>query len=451
MLRKIIIVILFALMSSGLFSQQEKYDKQVDAGTYELYTKFEWNKLIDEANDAFDRGIDFYYLRIRTGIAYYANENYLSAIPQFEHSLMFRPADTVSLEYLYFSYLLSGNESEAMITGNKLPLSVKIRIKYSPPKFFKGAYTEGGYSYNRNQEKIKNRNMFGNGGRAAEQTVFENSTYINLSLMHSLGNRVSVFQGYNNISVKSTQQFAEQIMGKNDFEVKTNQNEYYINTNINAGKGFEFFAALHYLNVKSESVLLTVDTSVFPPIASFTLSANTSNQFAFASGLSKNIGHITAGYSVLFSNLNMAKQIQNTFTFVWYPLGNLNLYAVTNFIFHSNKKNYEKGFLTRGLLDVKAGVKAADKLWLEGVFTSGKLYNFSESNAFIVYNNIDKINYKLGANLIYVVSPRIELSARFQYMQQELYTLTHTSPTTYVITTDNFPIIKLIGGLKWTF
>jgi len=443
---KLVLTILFLSIGFTAFAQQGKYDASVDKKTYELFMKSNWGDLREVGNTAIENGIDFYYLRMRMGISYYQEKNYMSAVSHFEKAVVFSPKDSTALEYLYYSYLFSGQESEANILGKKLSASLRRKTGYTSPEFFKGIYTEGGYSYNNNYNSIKGNGIKGNQGIAGTQNVFKNETYINLSLMHSLGDRVSIFHGYNNIVVNSLRQYDEPIDGRKDFDVSVKQNEYYINLGIYLGKGYNLTTALHYLNVKLEDVLPPDLTN---PL--FTNYTTTTKEMVETFGITKRLGHTELGYSALLSNLNSGKQLQNTFTFIWYPLGNMNFYNVSNFIFHSNKSNDSSDNITRFIFDEKLGFKVSNKLWAEVVFTAGNLLNYSEGNAFIVYNTVDKIKYKAGFNLISPISKNLELSFRYLLLSQD-YDVTSTN-TSFITTTktNNLLIHKLIGGIKWTF
>lgn len=446
--RLIIIIFFLSLTISASFSAfaQEKYNAEIDKKTYDFYMKSKWKEVIDVGETALNSGLDFYYLRMRLGISFYQEENYMSAIPHFEKAVSFQPKDTLALEYLYYSYLFSGSKSEANILANKLSYSLKKKIGYTAPEFFTGAYTEGGYSFNQDYKGKKNNGFKGNQDISGTQNVFKNETYLNLSLIHSLGDRVSIFHGYNNIVVNSLRQFDDLAGVKKEFDASVKQSEYYFNLGIYMGKGFNFTGAIHYLNVKINDV--EPPDSLNLPFRNITTA---SKQLVGTIGISKRIGHTELGYSALVSNLNYGKQFQNTFTFVWYPLGNMNLYNVSNFVFHSNKANDSSDNVTRFIFDEKIGFKVAEKLWLEAVLTAGSIFNYSEGNAFIVYNNTDIIKYKVGFNIISPVSDNVELSFRYLLLSQDYDVTTTNSNNITTTKTNNILIHKLIGGIKWTF
>jgi len=107
MFRKIITIVLFsiALKLNGQMTGSFRY---ADSLTYTLYTEKHWNDLIKEGNRSLRDGYDYYYMRMRIGIAYYEKHNYVMSAIQFRKALVFNENDQIALEYLFYSYYLSG-------------------------------------------------------------------------------------------------------------------------------------------------------------------------------------------------------------------------------------------------------------------------------------------------------------------------------------------------------
>ena len=88
-MRKSINFLFFSLL---LFSikgiAQEKVDYQfIDSITYRYYLEKNWKELVDVSKTGLKNDIDYYYLRMRTGIAYFEQGNYLKAEKQFKKAL----------------------------------------------------------------------------------------------------------------------------------------------------------------------------------------------------------------------------------------------------------------------------------------------------------------------------------------------------------------------------
>jgi len=70
--------------------------------TYQLYNEENWYQLTEVGQEAVKNGLDYFYLRIRMGIAYFHLKNYRKAATHLEKALDFNGADASALEYLYF-------------------------------------------------------------------------------------------------------------------------------------------------------------------------------------------------------------------------------------------------------------------------------------------------------------------------------------------------------------
>jgi len=448
-----IIYILFVLLlfCDALNAQKKLTPKEVDAKTFTLYTSGKWDALKEECENAIDNDIDFFYLRLRAGIAYYNNTNYMSAIKHFEKAMEYNPTDLITMEYLYYSYLLSGRESDVLALISVMPYKLKKKLDVYN-KFVYGVYTEGGFTTNGDKSHQKLKNFISPPLIFNEQRLVDNETYISLNLKHQIGRRVKVFHGYNNISLSSVKQISEKTLGHNDFDLTTKQDEYYFNINFNLGSGFDLTTAVHYLHIRDEDVKVEYKNYVNPPLPVYAKVSEKTNDFVSFISLTKYFGHFKTGLKNSFSNLNKATQFQNTVQIVYFPFGNLNFYSVTDATLFSNE-DWGTGFKSNGILDQKAGLNIFDNLWIEGGYTFGYIYNFNESDAFIVFNNTDRISNRASINLIAPISRHIELSARYQYYNLEVTSFSNTEPNpdnTHKIFTNNINH-KIIGGLKWTF
>ena len=449
-MHKVVITILILLfVSVAMQAQPVLTQKEADTRTLSLYNSAKWSELISEGEEVIEKNIDFYYLRMRIGIAYYTKKDYMKAIEHFEKALKFNPVDLIAMEYLYYSYLFSGRESEALTLIYDMPFKLKKKLDVYP-KFMYGLYSEGGATANKDygvQKNVINTNL---PKIYNEQEVFNNGFYYSINLKHQLGKYVNMFHGYNTISVNTFDQIYDQNIGLRTFDLHSTQQEYYNNINFNLGDGYNLTPAFHYLRVKLDDVDLNYDHSVNPWIPLFTEVITTENDFVFSLSLSKFTGHFNFAFKNSVSNLNKATQTQNTLEMIFYPLGNLNLYTVTDATLFSNKDWGEKR-KSFGIVNQKIGLKTFNYLWMEAGFTFGNIFNFNEADAFIVYNNTNKYTNRLELNFIAPLTRNLELSLRYQRYQQEV-------PTTYYVTTKSGNTIlsnnihnKLIGGIKWTF
>jgi tetratricopeptide (TPR) repeat protein len=435
-------------------AQNNPGEKETDAKTYELYMQANWDELIEAGNKAIDSEIDFYFLRMRMGIAYYENQNFMSAAEHFKRAYEFSPKEPTVLEYLYWSLIFSGRDKEARALTSNIPQSLITKIGAKPDKLFSDVYTEGGLTYNADYNNQKKSN-FGNDTLIyGDKKLDKYLQYISFNIILTPLKRLTIFQGYNNINITSTKKFVSIGNSSSDFEISTKQNEYYLNAGYYAGSGFTLSGILHYLNVKVDDITANVNTQ--NGNITYSNMTTTLNNYVGLLSIEKSLNHFKFILGNSYSNLNNAKQIQNGLTIVYFPFGNLNLYSVTDLTLHSEKKDKGAGrtseaFMSRGLIKQEIGFKVIDKLWLEGFYFFGNGVNFHEDNAYVVFNSINTIKNRFGFNLLSSVSSNIQLSLRYQYYNQEVSELIYETSSSYKFLQKTNSFHKIIGSIKWTF
>jgi len=441
-------------MSLSAVAQISEEAKQTDIQTYELYTGAKWDELIDLGNKSISSGIDFYYLRMRLGIAYYSKKNYMSAAEHFKKALVYVPKDPSAYEYLYWSFVFSGREKEARVLSSEMPEKLFLSIGARPEKVIKDFYAEGSLMYN-GDYKGSTYSGFGTDTLIyGEQKPDKNSSYISLNFNIIPWKRLSILTGYNNINITSNKKIVSIGNAPENFEVSTIQNEFYFSAGVYTGKGFTFSGILHYLNVKVNDVNAAVNTTTGG--IKYTMTSNTLNNYVGLFSIEKSYNHFKFLLGNSYSNLNKAKQIQNGLTIVYFPLGNLDLYSVTDLVVHSENKedtllNPSDKYLTRGIVKQKFGVKVADRLWIEAFYMFGNAVNYHEDNAYVVFNSVNVMNNRFGINLISPIIPNLQLSLRYQYYKQDVSELVYETSAAYKFIEKSNSFHKIIGSIKWTF
>ena len=82
----IIILLLFFLISFSAVAQEKMSAPSVDNISYEQYLKKDWEALIKTGKKSLKYDVDFYYLQVRMGIAYYELKRYPKAVKYFENA-----------------------------------------------------------------------------------------------------------------------------------------------------------------------------------------------------------------------------------------------------------------------------------------------------------------------------------------------------------------------------
>lgn len=368
-----LILILVLASQLNLVAQEVKNFNYYDDRSLTLYEEGQWEQLIPLGKEALQQGHDFYYLRMRIGIAYYNLDRYKLAINQFDQALEFNNSDPVALEYLYYSYLFSGRDADAL-TLYKQNQEHLEKTNAQPTKLIKGIYTEGGFKFSDNQvDEVGNIGFFHAG------------------LSHQITAGLNVYQGYTRLSQQFSA-FTEVETGGNgpgpgsggttrvENKVTHSQDEYYIRGSLRLAKGWLLIPAYHY--------------QAF---------ADSLDNQAVSIGLTKHVGIASFYGAAGFSTINDSDQTQWTLGATVYPFANLNFYLQTNYTLHDQDGEQSN------ILYHKIGGRIMNETWLEAYYGWGDMYNFSEMDAFYVQNIPDIIESKTGVTFIRVLGQKHKL------------------------------------------
>ncbi|HYW94356.1 MAG TPA: hypothetical protein VE870_02070, partial [Bacteroidales bacterium] len=126
------------VVSLPLSAQQQDAFFRFDSLTYRQYLDHDWKNLIKTSKEAFAQGFDYYYLRMRAGIAQYERGNYMKAFPQFRKALAFNSIDVAAREYMYYTLSRSGRQQDALIfyKNNESTLKDRVQEKIRPVRNF---------------------------------------------------------------------------------------------------------------------------------------------------------------------------------------------------------------------------------------------------------------------------------------------------------------------------
>lgn len=436
----------FMLLNYSIFAQNESVN--IEQKTFDLFQNKQYKRLIYVGENIIKAEIDYFYLRLRIGIAYYEAGNYRMAAYHLEKALYYNSDDPIELEYLYYSYLLSGRISDANFLTRRMTDDLKEKIGYKT-KILNSVNLEGGTSLSNNFPKNSSIDIDGDTNIYGENDMSNNVLYAHIGLKHDISPFLSIYHGFSHIGLEKRKII--RINNKDSIcNYSLTQNEYYINSNIQLKNGIKITPAFHFIHVGANSLAYQYDTTKY--IGTFSESTLNINNYVMFLGISKDYKKATISLSGSFSNLNSAKQIQIGLGFTYFPFGNLNLYSSTNLSYFNQKLSASQSNSkeNRIIFDQMIGLKLFPKLWTEGSLTLGNLANFNDKNAFVVYNIADKINLRTGISLIYSLSSKIELSLRYQLLMRESNYISYETPKIINTNTINYQNNTIIGGIKWT-
>ncbi|MDD5571291.1 MAG: tetratricopeptide repeat protein, partial [Bacteroidales bacterium] len=436
---KFFFIFLFFLSGYDSISQTNPDFKTIDSVSYDLFLKGAWKELVLFGNSAIESGTDYYYLRMRTGVAYYNKKNYRKAIEHFEKALEFNSGDVFASEYLYYSYLLSGREMDSKHLSEYFPDSLKTKLDVKKSDFIDNIYIEYGNKYSNNNSlnsKIDidgKENIYGEFMRSNEQK------YYNVGLKHYLSGDISVFHGFSFINILQS----KQIRFNNIDSVYTDnsyQKGYYLSGNFLLSKGLILSPAFHYIFYE----YTTIYTDKIPG-KKISKRYKTFNNYLGYIGITKEFTLNSFGAFCTYSDLNSGNQLQIGCSLAFYPLGNYNLYSNTSVV------NCTQNNRSKFVADQTIGFKVFSKLWLSGFVTYGNFINYNEKNGSVIYNVPDLIKYKYGASVLMPLTKNIELLIFYQYFMMQANYITFINPRNSIINNLSYQNQSIIGGIKWKF
>jgi len=444
MYRVLLITSLFFIGFSSL-AQQTLSLVSVDTQTYSLWQRKDWDGLIEKGKEALSANIDFYYLRVRMGIAYYERKNYQMALHHFEKAYKLQSNEPYLKEYLYYSYLFAGREADARVFGETLPISMKKNLGIADEKYVDGLNLFYSYATNPNQSLGENYSIDVDLLKDGSQFISKSLGVFNLGLKHEVKPNFSIYHAYSNIQKKSFMYLQEDGVAYTDANNSSSLNQYYFSGNIRVAKGLNLSTGFHYINLRYPYEETVIGQGQ-PRIVTTTYSEH---DFVGFASLTKSFRYITLGTTIYYSALNGAKQLQNDYLLSFYPMGNLNLYAVSTAslqreIFSNN--SFDNRFVFHQLI----GTKVFEFLWLEGFATYGDLHNFIQNNGSTVYNGTDLIKGIYGGRFIVFIKPQIKFTLNYNYQNLESY---FASSQDYRKGINRIEYLNhsLTGGLTWNF
>jgi hypothetical protein len=441
--------ILIILLLVPLFTRaQEKLTPaEVDKETYAYYLNGEWKKLIHLSKEAKMEGIDFFYLNTRTAIAYYNMGHYRKSIPLFEKALEEIKGDTILLEYLYYAYLFSGRNQDAVFLTRKFPESLKKSLD-AKPKAVRNFSVESGVSSNTDYNSISTMSRNRNSSVYDGNYYPKNQYYVTTGLVHDLGPGVRYTQAYTYIQINEEQHIREMGNQSNESTHTTAQNQYYGALDFNLGNGFHLIPSLNMLWGKYSYTALSYDSN---DAAVYSLVDENFNDYSIYLGLFKNFTYFSTELSGSYANLLGIDCSQFNGQLAIYPLANLNFYLVSTISLKQQKLISADYSDNNMVFNQKIGFKAGP-FWLEGYYTDGPMQFLSEANNYVIWNTPYTIDSRWGANLsLPIHQNRLQLVFRYYSMKQKGYLLYYEDTDTYQYEEYNFTNQNFSGGLTWNF
>jgi tetratricopeptide (TPR) repeat protein len=397
MFRTIIIIILLSVIVK-LNGQVTGDFKYTDSLTYSLYIEKSWDNLVTEGNSAIKNGLDYYYLRMRIGIAYYEKHNYARSAMHFRKALELNAKDQIALEYLFYSYYLSGHSSQALTL---LPLFYpqnKARI-LKESNFKKNRLTiESFYSDAGTEAVLSEPDTYFSDTESGNQIVTKYFINNAIYASHTIGNNISYSHAFTNLVKDNHLHYYDGTSSVDLYPQRVIQNQYYGSFSFFSSSGWVISPSFHFLTATYPLIYIST-----PGMNSSADTYNVrSNGYVTGAALKKNMGFVEIGGEVGYSYLNFLKHVQGTASLKFYPFGNSDIYVGGKI--SAGKELEENNSDIKIISGFTAGFSISGKVWLEFSGLAGDLKNYVSDNGLYVYNSADVLESKFSGNIIIPIS-----------------------------------------------
>jgi len=412
------------------------------------------------------------------GVDYFNDGKYRKAAVLLEKYQRFYRYDFDIASYLYYSYLYGGRTNSANNLTAKMPIHFKQKLNTKPNYYIPSIYAEFLYSQNLNYNTAQQLALNQPSDIYGEAIFQQSNTYTNLTFSQVFFHRFELmtsasYLSFDNLSRMEYDQIRfdpinRPILDRYHINQRgyTVQKQLYFSPSVSLGRGFVVSGGFHILDIQTTNADLNTyfkDTSLIyydwffrRPIDTVIVNVPRSfvrqnisymHDYLFSGMVTKDFEYFKTGIAYSFSKFNSSIQNQMTYSLTYFPFANLDMYSNIEFIqqMQNSDNKKETNFMTKA----KFGAKLSSHLWTELSVSHGLMNNFNESNGYVVFNESNKINWRVGLSFIlYFEKLSFTLSTTLQDKQSEMIRMSSDSKLLY--NQFQYKYFNISGGLKWT-
>lgn len=447
---RIIISIGLAIMVFPGITQDATSFREINTETYRHFLSGEWDSVIFVGKMALKQDVDYYYLRLRMGIAFYNQKKYRQSEKHFKHALEFNNADPVTLEYLYFALLLSGQEDRASMVRKHFKGKLASKLPPEKGKFFDHLGADFLYEKGVNEDLLADPGgLFPTTGQGV-QSLTRHFSNTSLSISNRVAPGFRINHAYTYLSKVSYQYYNDGLYLLNIQDQHVYQHQYYISPVITLGSGFSFAPMFHILGVHYQAPI-QIRQGNMGGTSQVVMGYLDEQDYVSGVGISKNALTLELYLGAWYASLNNEEKFQNRLGLTWFPLGNLDLYAGA--YLNSQYGESDSAGVISIIPELLFGVGIADKVWLDINLAIGDMSNYLEYNGSIVYNSYSDVMQK---KLILKISVPVTQNGSLLYLggrwtaHQSSFHPFDTAPGEN-LNNIYYNAISIYGGISWKF
>ena len=442
MSKRIVILGLLMVILTVAKAQEKLNFIEVDKQSYQLFLERKWPELISLSAEARKQGIDFFYLQVRTGIAWYNQGKYRNAAGWFLKAYKNDKSFDWLQEYVYYSLAFCGRKLEAVKYAPSFSDEVKKKIGFRETGITRLAY-EAGYCFNQDFGNLKTRsfsNEVNLGNDYGEGYFLKNYNFHSFDLSHRISPDFILNHNLTYIGVNR-----EAIVDwgtQTNSSIRINQFNYYINPVWIIGKKLSISPSLNLifgsgdvyagkLNSNSERIFSSTTTNYSDAVLSMAAWSD--------------FGNFSPGVEVNAAKINDSKFTQLSSWITWYPLSNAKLHFTPKIYFKSGTGTNSLGW---NAMEISGGMQWG-QFHFSGQYLFGKMENFVESAGYVISNFPGKSNRKIMGSVYYPVGKKYQFV--FRYINQNMIEKYQVYTGGYKSSSLEYNYLKhtITAGISW--
>jgi hypothetical protein len=411
MYRILLTLTLILVLFGAAISQPFRF--HADSMTYQLYLNKRWAPLLEETHSLLKRGIDFYYLRVRAGVAAYELKKYREAVTHLQIAYSALPGDDLVNSYYYWALKYSGQEDEASLLADQLSPSSLKETQAKKKGIINGITVETLFAWNKNYNELIAEGLSSLGGVSSFRSLVKNQTYNGLSLDHHLFPHINVFHNFGMMTINRTLQVNSRFnLPDTQHDPSVLQYQYFLNARYCLIKGWSFSASGTYLWGKSYNYSPLLRSSGKSDVIEDLWKID---DYVVNLGVIKETTHLKTVFNSGYGMINRFRQYQGTLSLIFYPFGNNNFYLVPDATFHWDEDPGKFNFVYQPRIGLKTG-----PFWITGEYGYGRIKNFYSGGGQVIYNIPEAVTGFWGVGLwAPLFKYKLNLSARYRQSKKE--------------------------------
>ncbi|MGZ3920720.1 MAG: tetratricopeptide repeat protein [Bacteroidia bacterium] len=389
-------LVLFLLLGGKLYAQDTLNSLIVEQRSYKLYEEKNWKKLAKFGNTAAKEGFGYYYLEMRTGIAYYEQKNYMLAIPHFRKAIDYNRYDDLAQEYLYYCYIFTGRNEDARKTSLIFSKSLAQKTGIEKQTSVDFIMIEAG-------TKITDSANYYDKTKKTYSNYFDPAKYFQLGLSHTVKNKFSLFH-------------AVTVFNQQTFLGTLRQKQYYIKAAIPLKNDWIISPAFHAISLNFENVINNPPPPNSPgpgkpppPRQQTIITRN--NYYVGSINIQKTINKFTFSVGELISNMSGYTQYINSASAAFWPMGNSKIVlGCTGYLHTTNGYKTSYGSVAPFIY-----LQPVKRISLKVSYLMNSGNNILEDNGYLVNNSPDLTRSRIGALASFSLSKKVSLYALYQF------------------------------------